>query len=278
MVISQPHTNTDFIEAFLHYKSSGKKVYIDLDMHFPSIPENHPLYDTAGPGNPDGLEALEQILDTADGLLVSSQALGEAYKAPGREIHVFPPIWDPGNPLWEKPAEKREEIHLGLVGSQVLPDDARILVPVLEELFEQHENLKLVVLENFELLDLFEGIDEHHKLFLPASRYEDYPYQLSHIDILLVPGEDTPFNRARSDRPLMEAGIRGIPWVASDFPSFNKWKGEGVLVKALTEWTKVITNCISNSEYLSNPIRYASNKTSSRKIQNELESWRKMFM
>lgn len=247
VVISQPHTNTDFIEAFLHYKSSGKKAYIDLDMHFPSIPENHPLYDTAGPGNPDGLEALEQILDTADGLLVSSQALGEAYEAPGREIHVFPPVWDPDNPLWEKPAEKRGEIHLGLVGSQVLPDDARILVPVLEELFEQHENLKLVVLENFELLDLFEGIDEHRKLFLPASRYEDYPYQLSHIDILLVPGEDTPFNRARSDRPLMEAGIRGIPWVATACPSFQSLNTGGILASSPGEWSQILADLPGNA-------------------------------
>ncbi len=60
------------------------------------------MYETAGPGNPDGLEILDEILDNADGLLVSSQALGEACQKPGREIHLFPPVWDPDNPLWDR--------------------------------------------------------------------------------------------------------------------------------------------------------------------------------
>jgi len=248
-IFSEPHAKPEFLEAFLECKAAGKKVYIDLDLHYPSLTSDHPRYEQSGRGNPEGIEALEHILDASDGILVSNQALAEEYQKPGRETRVFPPVWDENNELWKKQPEPRDQIHLGLIGSQLHENSAALLKPALVSLFEKFENLTLVILSNYTLLDVFHEIGEHRSLFLPAGRYEDYPYQLSQIDILLVPGEEERIlHKTRSDRPLLEAGIRKIPWAAAACPSFKEWNEGGVLIHDPSEWETVLEDLITNPE------------------------------
>ncbi|MBN1267429.1 MAG: tetratricopeptide repeat protein [Anaerolineales bacterium] len=276
-VFSEPHSNPVFLEAFLQSKAAGKKAFVNLDLHYPSLTSNHPRYHESGPGNPEGIQALEHILDSADMLLTSSQALSDAYQKPGRPIQMFPPVWNPGNELWHKPPEKREKIHLGLIGSQLQKGDAEVLKGPVETLFDLNENLMLMVLEDFSLLDLFSGINEQRKLFLPAGRFEDYPYQLSHIDILLIPGGDSPIHQTRSDRPLLEAGIRRIPWVASPCPSFKDWHEGGILIEKPLDWLSTLENLIAGEELRSVLGEAGSRQAQSRTIRQSISRWQELI-
>jgi hypothetical protein len=71
---------------------------------------------------------------------------------------------------------------------------------------------------------------------LPSVSPDDYPYLLAQVDILFVPLRNTPYNRAASDRRLMEAGVRGIPWVASPVPAFTAWNVGGLIAHTADEW------------------------------------------
>ena len=73
---------------------------------------------------------------------------------------------------------------------------------------------------------------------LPACDPEDYP-SLMQMEIGLAPLSDTPFNHAKSDIKLLEYSASGIPWVASDLPSYRllqeEW-GLGHIVKKPRQW------------------------------------------
>jgi len=56
------------------------------------------------------------------------------------------------------------------------------------------------------------------------------------VDILLVPMRDTPFNRCQSDRRLVEAGARRLPWIASPIPAFITWETGGLIADTPDEW------------------------------------------
>lgn len=55
---------------------------------------------------------------------------------------------------------------------------------------------------------------------LKATDPENYPSLLT-MDVGIAPLSDVPFNRAKSDIKLLEYSAAGIPWVASDLPSYS---------------------------------------------------------
>lgn len=77
---------------------------------------------------------------------------------------------------------------------------------------------------------------------LRATDPENYPSLLK-MEIGLAPLSDTPFNHAKSDIKVLEYSASGIPWVASDLPSYrnlSKEWGVGRVAKKATHWTKHI--------------------------------------
>lgn len=62
-------------------------------------------------------------------------------------------------------------------------------------------------------------LPEEAVITLPASDPENYPSLLT-MDVGVAPLSDTPFNHAKSDIKLLEYSAKGIPWVASDLPSY----------------------------------------------------------
>lgn len=63
------------------------------------------------------------------------------------------------------------------------------------------------------------GITETDVITLPPSEPENYPNLLT-MDIGIAPLSHTPFNNAKSDIKLLEYSASGIPWIASDLPSY----------------------------------------------------------
>lgn len=82
-------------------------------------------------------------------------------------------------------------------------------------------------------------------LTIPATDHNDYP-SLMTMDIGIAPLNDIPFNHAKSDIKLLEYSASGIPWVASDLPSYRTLQelwGLGRIAKKnkAKEWVRHIT-------------------------------------
>jgi glycosyltransferase involved in cell wall biosynthesis len=97
-------------------------------------------------------------------------------------------------------------------------------------------NTRVVIIGNPQVYRLFESLPDNRRLYLPVTAHEELPYQLSQLDMLLVPLRNTPYNLSTPDTILMQAGARGIPWLASSIPSFQNWKSGGMISEALDEW------------------------------------------
>ena len=93
---------------------------------------------------------------------------------------------------------------------------------------------------------MFENLPESRRIFLPQISHEDYPYLFSQIDVLLAPFRSIPFNQSISDRRLMEAGIKTIPWIATPIPSYREWKVGGVFASDLQEWNDQLHKLIND--------------------------------
>jgi glycosyltransferase involved in cell wall biosynthesis len=115
-------------------------------------------------------------------------------------------------------------------------EDVAEIRRVVTRVVREFPQTRLVIGGDPQVYHLFEHLPESRRLYLPAVGYEDHPYLLGQVDILLLPHRKTPFNSTLSDRPLVEAGVRGIPWLASPVPAYTTWSTGGLVASSLEEW------------------------------------------
>jgi glycosyltransferase involved in cell wall biosynthesis len=103
-----------------------------------------------------------------------------------------------------------------------------------------------------EIYRMFATTPEKQKLFMPMVPYELYPLMLSLWDIMLVPLLENHFNMAKSDIKLVEAGAKGIPYIASKMPVYEPWFKEvgnkAGMLSTNNEWYENIKYLVQNPE------------------------------
>jgi tetratricopeptide (TPR) repeat protein len=276
-VFSRPHTDQNFLKAIKDCAYSGKRIIIDLDEDFHHIPKDYPGYAHLGPGNPQALINLDECLALASALSTSSSGIAEHYRSYLSKIKVIPPSWSASNPMWRKPAPTRKGFHLGVMANHTHPLDIQILGNSLNRLLIDHPDTILVIGFALDLYKTFPDVPEERKLFIPAGRLEDYPYTLANFDILLFPLIDHPYNQIRSDLPLMEAGARKIPWVATPTASFQAWKVGGLFAEDEEDWRLILSRLIDDvpmRNQLGEDGKQAADNRESLKI---LPNWRSLL-
>lgn len=81
----------------------------------------------------------------------------------------------------------------------------------------------------------------------PAAPVEFYPSMMT-FDVGLVPLNDVPFNHAKSEIKGLEYASAGIPFIASDLPSYRRvygdWDGGFFLAKRPKDWLKAISSLL----------------------------------
>jgi glycosyltransferase involved in cell wall biosynthesis len=88
------------------------------------------------------------------------------------------------------------------------------LMPVLNAVAARvGERLKFCVVHD---QAFFDALQTPHKTFTPTCDYDAYMTLLGGCEISLMPLEDNPFNRAKSDLKFIEAGACRVAALASD--------------------------------------------------------------
>ncbi len=247
-VFFRPNASQELIEGLQRCKQAGKRVLVDLDLDFLRYPMSYLGYEQFGSGNPAAMQRLEEALVQADMVTVPSKELAERYKRYNPHVEVIPFSWDRTNRLWDKPAPARSTVNLGLFGTHIRPQDAAQVKGVVDHILKEFPHTLLVAAVDLGLFSAFSDIPEDRRIFLPPGRLDDYPSLLAEIDILLVPLEDNPFNQALGDLPLLEAGLRGIPWVASRIPAFEAWGVGGTFAADNKAWFAAIAKLVKDPD------------------------------
>src|SRR5579859_5715969 len=198
-VFSSAQLSDEALNLMTRCRQTGARIVVDLDDDFHHMPPDHPGYKTLGPGNPANLRRLERAIAEADLLIASTPVLAQRYGACARRTIVQPGGWNDANPLWDRPAPRRSTLNIGWAGTTSHRSDFDFIWPALARLVRDVPNTQLVIGGDPALYESLTAVPETRRLFLPASSYEDYPYLLSHFDVLLAPLRDNPFNEAKAD-------------------------------------------------------------------------------
>lgn len=248
VVAFNPHTNPAMMEKLANFSALRVPILLDLDEDFEYMPINHPDYTTSGLGSLEKSRSYTASLLFASLITVPNEAMATHIRESGYKVEVVPFGWSKKNEQWHKPLARRSTVNIGLIGIQGNFEDVqkyrRIIVRVLRE-FPQ---TRLVVCGDSVTYKMFENISENRRVFLPRVPDEDMSYILGQIDILLVPLNITPFHLVTSDRLLMQAGVKGIPWIASPMPDYIRWQAGGVTAENPDEWHSYLRQFIQDKE------------------------------
>jgi len=277
VVFRSPHREPRLLEALAFCSAAKIPTIVDLERDYEQMPVGHPDYDQAGLGTLEKSKAFTTALLLADRISVASPGLAAALKTQKANIQIIPDGWTQQNPLWSKTASPRRTFHIGWVSHSGQVDDVMMIRRVLVRICREFTQARLVIAGDPQVYQLFESMPDTSRLFLPSAAPEDFPYILSQMDVLIVPLRNNAFNRSISDRHLMEAGVRVIPWVASPIPAYAAWKEGGLIANALDEWHSSLRQLAMDSQMRSALGQAGRRKAETREVEQVGQQWGRLI-
>jgi glycosyltransferase involved in cell wall biosynthesis len=248
VITSNPHTNPRLVGSLSALSTAGAPIILDLDADFELQPVSHQEYNTKGLGTQTRSNAYSAALKLAQVVTVPSEMQVASIKGAVEHACVIPDGWSRHNKLWEKDPPSRTTINIGWVGSSGQLEDLVSIRRYIIRITREFPNTRIVIIGNPSAYRLFESLPENRRLYLPVVMPEEFPYLLSQLDILLVPLRNLPYNLSLPDSMLVEAGARGIPWIASTTPAFRRWSAGGIICENLDEWHLNLRHLVTDGE------------------------------
>ncbi|MFN8383449.1 MAG: hypothetical protein U0V02_16010 [Anaerolineales bacterium] len=248
VITSNPHLNPSLVESLSLLSSIDVPIILDLDTDFEKQPISHPEYNTKGLGTRARSNAYTSALSLAGTVTASSDEHANSLRTFLKNVCVIPDGWSSQNKLWQKEPPSRSTINIGWMGTNGQLEDLVFIRRYIIRIIREFHNTRVVVMGNPQAYRLFESLPENRRMYIPTVAHEEFPYLLSQVDILLVPLRNTPYNFSLPDTLLVEAGAKGIPWVASSIPSFQRWQRGGVISENLDEWHLNMRHLVMDEE------------------------------
>jgi glycosyltransferase involved in cell wall biosynthesis len=236
VLLHNPHCKAKYVKMLAERAGMNKPTIVDFDIDFRNIPIHHADYISMGMSSPEQYRAFTTVLQLADLITVSSEQSAQRFQNEGLNVLYMPEMWNEANELWLKKSKPRDTLNIGIMAvTGQLSDIAEVRRGIVR-IIREFPNTRLVVSGDADAYRLFDSLSEDRKAFYPDVEPDDYPFMLSQMDIILSPYEINELNHHHSDRILMEAGIKGIPWIASPIASYQKWNVGGILAESIEDW------------------------------------------
>lgn len=244
--------NTQVIKSMVvHAMAKKKKIIVDLDDDFFSIPEDHSAYETYKHGG-DGRVGLGVFLTFADAITVSNEHLKGRIESYLKEVHnMEKPVFvlqnrvDPA--MWREEPVKRRVI--GYSGSTSHIKDLEMILPVIKRIMEKDKDVSfemLGILSKENARRLFKGWDnsilERIAMLGATATYDEYPDMLAEKGwkVAIAPLEKNDFNKARSNIKWQEYTMSGYVTICTDFTPYDNTNA--IKCNTEEEWEKAITH------------------------------------
>lgn len=217
------------VQAMVH----KKKIVVDLDDDFFSIPDNHSAYDVYKPRG-HGRLGLSTLLTFVDAITVSNEHLKTVISSYLKTVHnMEKPIFiieNRVNPsMWREEPTKRRVI--GYSGSTSHIHDLNMVLPAIKKVMEEDKEVRfemLGILSKENARKAFKGWDnsllERIAMLGATATYNEYPDMLAEKGwkVAIAPLEKNNFNKARSNIKWQEYTMSGYVTIASDFTPYDK--------------------------------------------------------
>ncbi|MGB9798928.1 MAG: hypothetical protein ACPLUL_02390 [Thermanaerothrix sp.] len=248
IVAINPYTSSSLMANLALCAGAKRPIVLDLTNNAEQLPLKHPYYPILGLGTLETARAYHASLWLADVITVTTENHALALEGYGRRVEIMPDGWTEQNPMWRKKSPPRSTINLGWVGFCSEVEDLLIIRRIILRVLREFPQTRLVLVDNPEAYALFGSLPPERLLYLPATSADDFPYQLGLIDILLIPHRNIPYNQSLSERLLIHAGVKGIPWVASPLPAFREWGAGGFTASSPEEWHTYLRQLIADAD------------------------------
>jgi tetratricopeptide (TPR) repeat protein len=249
LVISfNSHVNPAMTEKMATYSAQHIPLILDLDDDFEYMPIHHPDYTSAGLGSLEKSRSYTAAMLFANLITVPGESMAAHIRETGYKVEVVPFGWSKDNEQWQKNNSLRNTTNIGLIGIQGNFEDVQQYRRIIIRIMREYQQTRLVVCGDPTTYKMFENISENRRVFLPRVPDEEMPYILNQIDILLVPLNSTPYHLVSTDRLLMQASVKGIPWIGSPMPDFVRWQAGGVTAENPDEWHSYLRQFIQDKE------------------------------
>jgi glycosyltransferase involved in cell wall biosynthesis len=198
-----------------HYRRFSKaKVVYELDDLATKLPATN-LFKAAVPK--DITDRLRKALGLCDRLVVTTDALKEAYRGMIADIRVVPNYVDRGR--WEGLAPRRRigaKPRVGWAGGASHTGDLALLVDLVKATADEVD----WIFFGFCIDEIKPYVKELHA----GVAVPDYPAKLAalDLDLAVAPLAENAFNDCKSNLKLLEYGILGYPVIASDFGPYRR--------------------------------------------------------
>jgi len=161
---------------------------------------------------PQRLSWIEQAMEAADAVTVTTKYLKKKYQKFAKRIYVVPNGIDPRRYELDKP-ERASSVNVGWAGATGHWEAiAPWLIPVAH-LMDVNPNVNFVTIGQ-PIADHFKPRFGERALSVPFAAIEQYPAAMTLLDVGLAPAAHTRFHRGKSDLRWVEAGALGIPLIA----------------------------------------------------------------
>jgi glycosyltransferase involved in cell wall biosynthesis len=249
VITSNPHANPVLLESMSALSAADVPIIMDLDTDFEKQPVSHHDYNTKGLGNQARSNAYASAISMAKIISAPSEMQAESLRNLAQNVHVIPDGWSQQNKLWDKSSHPRKTVNIGWVGASGQLEDLLFIRRFIIRIVREFPNTRIVIVGDPQAYRLFENLPENRRMYLPVVAYEEFPYLLSQIDVLLVPLRNLPYNTSLPDTILMQAGAKRVPWVASSIPSFRRWQAGGIIPESLDEWHLNLRHLVLDEEF-----------------------------
>lgn len=205
----------------------------------------------------DGVNRMRETLEMCDYAITTTERLATELNHYVKEVYINRNVASEKmvklslNAMKQVKKNKDKVVMSYLSGSITHNDDFKMILPVVQRLMKEHDNLYLKVVG---LLDIPEELQEFKSRILttPFVSWLELPNIIASIDINLAPLEKTIFNEAKSENKWTEASLCKTVTVASDYGAFKACIRDGidgVLCDSVDDWYKKLNKVIEDSEY-----------------------------
>lgn len=248
VVAHHPHLDLHAMHTLQVAHAAGLALIIILDSYLEKLPANHPDFPTPGLSTQARIQAYTKTLLQADLVVTHSRRLQAELCDQGFTARYIPEAWfDPGG-RWQRPVRSRHTLNLGLISSPDQLEGVAQIRQVVLRAMREFPYLQLVIAGDERAYCLFDALPASRRLYLPSTAPVDLPFVFGMIDLLLIPLPDTLYHRALSDLLVMQAGLRGIPWLASALPAYREWGAGGICVHTPLDWHPLLRRLAADAE------------------------------
>jgi glycosyltransferase involved in cell wall biosynthesis len=209
---------------------------------------------------------IEKFIQQADLVTTTTEFLAKEYRKLNKNVIVLPNQIDPFN--YEEPIKNTgDKIRVGLVGSVSSNDEYLHILDALDYL-KARDDVEIVVfglpdkddarLVNMRKiyqkeLDFWEKYADERKPFVSMANYYETLNNLR-LDLMLIPRQESYFNKCKSNIKFLEASMFEIPVIAQGFTKGDSpydrdlCGNNGFIVKTGHSWIPTIKKLLDDKK------------------------------